>query len=293
MDEDKPVAKEAAIARGGAGRAVQTIGIKAFLEGTPPGVGAMALGSIEWHDLSLFRIVLPNLTLHCGSQLCGGPREFAPQESIRRRGMENFVFAHFQCENCGKSVKSFALIVTVEERARDAHVVKLGETPPFGPQVSSKVSTLVGSAREYYFKGTRSENQGLGIAAFAYYRRVVEDRKDELLSQIRKVAEKLGGAPQLLEELDAAMKETQFTNAVDKVKHAIPQTLLIDGHNPLTLLHAALSEGLHARTDQECLEIATSIRVVLADFVERASNAIRDDAELKAAVGRLLRREGR
>jgi hypothetical protein len=69
--------------------------------------------------------------------------------------------------------------------------------------------------------------------------------------------------------LTAAKNETQFTRAVEVVKHGIPQALLVNGHNPLTLLHKALSEGLHAQTDEECLELATAIRVVLADLVER------------------------
>ncbi|MBB3176248.1 hypothetical protein [Variovorax sp. Sphag1AA] len=166
--------------------------------------------------------------------------------------------------------------------------MKFGERPQFGPPTPARVTTLVGSARDYYFKGTRSENQGLGIAAFAYYRRVVEDRKAEIFAEIRRVASKLGGSTELLAELDAAAKEQQFSAAVAMVKHGIPASLMINGHNPLTLLHAALSEGLHAQTDAECLELATSIRVVLTDFVERVGNALRDEAALTAAVSRLM-----
>lgn len=55
----------------------------------------------------------------------------------------------------------------------------------------------------------------------------------------------------------------------------IPQTLLINGHNQLTLLHSALSEGLHDQTDEKCLELATSIRVVLTDLADRLGCAQR------------------
>lgn len=54
------------------------------------------------------------------------------------------------------------------------------------------------------------------------------------------------------------------------------------------LLHNALSEGLHAQTDEECLELATSIRVVLTDLVERMASVLSDHAELKTAVKRLV-----
>ena len=54
-------------------------------------------------------------------------------------------------------------------------------------------------------------------------------------------------------------------------KVAIPESLLINGHNPILLLHNALSEGVHAMTDEQCLELASSIRIVLAELSERIS----------------------
>ncbi len=50
-----------------------------------------------------------------------------------------------------------------------------------------------------------------------------------------------------------------------------------------------LSEGLHAGTDKECLELATSIRVVLTELAERISQALKDEAELNQAVARLMK----
>jgi hypothetical protein len=88
--------------------------------------------------------------------------------------------------------------------------------------------------------------------------------------------------------LEDARKETQFSKAIETIKPGVPQALLIDGHNPLTLLHNALSEGMHAQTDEECLELATSIRIVLTDLVERLASVLSDHVELKAAVSKLL-----
>jgi len=118
-------------------------------------------------------------------------------------------------------------------------------------------------------KGRRSENQGLGIGAFGYYRRVVENQKNRILDEVIKVSEKLGATKDLLGELRKAKDEGQFTKAIESIKHGIPQALLVDGHNPLTLLHSALSEGLHGQPDEECLALATSIRVVLTELADR------------------------
>ena len=71
-------------------------------------------------------------------------------------------------------------------------------------------------------------------------------------------------------------------------KDSIPQALLIKGHNPLRLLHSALSDGLHDRDDAYCLEQASSIRVVLAELSERLAQALKDEAELNRALSHLL-----
>jgi hypothetical protein len=91
-------------------------------------------------------------------------------------------------------------------------------------------------------------------------------------------------------KLSAAAKETQFSKAVGDIKGAIPDVLKIDGHNPLTLLHKALSEGLHDRSEEECLELASSIRVVLSELADRIGQALKDEKELQDAVSRLITR---
>ena len=129
----------------------------------------------------------------------------------------------------------------------------------------------------------------MGVGAFAYYRRVVENQKSQLLDEIIRVAEKVGAPDEMLTDLKRAKVETQFTKAVEDVKHGIPASLLVSGHNPLTLLHSALSKGIHARTDEECLALAASIRCVLADMADRLGHALKERAELDEAVNKLMK----
>ena len=78
-------------------------------------------------------------------------------------------------------------------------------------------------------KGRRTENQSLGIGAFAYYRRVVENQKDRLLEEIRKAAVRLRADQELLDKIDLAIKEPRFSKALDLVKGAIPDGLKVQG----------------------------------------------------------------
>src|SRR5690606_30885251 len=142
-------------------------------------------------------------------------------------------------------------------------------------------------------KGRRCENQGLGVGAFVYYRRVVENQKNRIFDEIIRVSQHLGADGQLLADLEAAKNETQFTKAVDTIKHALPQSLLVNGHNPLSLLHSALSEGVHELTDAQCLDLASSVRIVLIELADRLSQAMKDEVELNEAVNRLARKKGK
>lgn len=61
----------------------------------------------------------------------------------------------------------------------------------------------------------------------------------------------------------------RFQQSVDEIKGCLPQILLIQGENPLELLHPVLSDSIHDRSDEEALEIASEIRLVLINLAER------------------------
>ena len=91
----------------------------------------------------------------------------------------------------------------------------------------------------------RTENQGLGIGAFIYYRRVVENQKNRILHKVIDVSEKIRADNDKILQLKSAVKETQFSKALEMAKDVIPESLLIYGHNPISLLHSALTRIMH------------------------------------------------
>ena len=165
---------------------------------------------------------------------------------------------------------------------------KLGELPPYGPPIPSRLIKLIGPDRDIFLKGRNCENQGLGIGAFAYYRRVVENQKNRILEEIVKVSEKIGVQRDKIDTLHEAIKETQFSKALKMAKDVMPERLLIDGHNPIFLLHRALSQGVHELSDEECLKRANTVRLVLGELSERLSAILKDKAELTEAISTLM-----
>lgn len=265
-----------------------------FLESTPPNHLAKIsnLSSYEGqHGVMSNVIQLPEIQLHCPRESCNGVRFFrcVLGNSVTLSTKESNFFVGYVCSNCQRHRKTYSLTARVSaDRGTVGEVTKFGELPPFGPPTPARLISLIGPDRDTFLKGRRCENQGLGIGAFIYYRRVVEHQKNRILQEIIKVSEKVGTTDAKLKILRDAKSESQFSKALDMAKNAIPESLLIDGHSPLLLLHGALSEGVHALSDEECLAMASSVRVVLGELSERLSQALKDEVELTKALSTLM-----
>jgi hypothetical protein len=275
---------------------VTRLTLKEFLESRPPG-GACSISDL-WHwektgTSNTPYLNKPQLMLHCSHKDCDGPRYYrCTTQYTRLNEEENSLFLDYVCSNCQKTYKRFSIFVSIAPKIaaqiNQGKCEKYGEVPAFGPPTPPRLLRLFGSDKDVFLKGRRSEIQGLGIGAFAYYRRIVENHKDDIFSEIIKVCEKIGSTPEVISLLNTAKREVQFSSALEKAKEAIPAALLINGHNPLTLLHSALSSGIHAKDDAECLELANDIRIVMSELANRLGQALNDEKELSAAVNRLL-----
>lgn len=72
--------------------------------------------------------------------------------------------------------------------------------------------------------------------------------------------------------------------------NAIPAVLLIDGHNPLALLHDLLSEGIHQLSDAECLQRSKEAEVVLCEIADRMQTAMTERKAVRAAITSIMNR---
>jgi hypothetical protein len=277
-----------------------------FLEKVPPGTQRRVTNFMIGDGLPgkplIWYLVPSEIQLHCPENKCKGTRFFRwdrEGHELARSTAERPPIIHptwtvhfmtFVCANCLTAQKTFALALKRDNVDEDAgHAVKFGELPVYGPPTPTRLLSMIGEEnREVFLKGRRCENQGLGVGAFVYYRRVVERQKNSIIGEILRVAKATNASPKTVQGLESAMKEGQFSRAVELAKDGIPSTLMIKGHNPLILLHNALSEGLHTKSDEECLALANDIRVVLAELSERIGQALKDERELNDAVTRLM-----
>jgi hypothetical protein len=134
----------------------------------------------------------PAIQLWCDSQECNGVRTFDPEErrfhvaESDEEPRERFVT--FQCRNCRRAKKKYAILYGYGKDHKMIEAIKLGEIPPLSQRIPSRLRKLVGTDQEKFDKGLRSEAHSLGVGAFAYYRQVVENQKDRLINEIINVA---------------------------------------------------------------------------------------------------------
>jgi hypothetical protein len=270
-------------------------GLAGFLESTPPGVIEEIPDLLTLTPQGHCVVAQPDIRLHCSTETCEGLRVFQAISDWIYAGddpSEKYGYAIYRCRNCNKTLKIYALSIRKNPDSFDRGTAyKLGEVPLFGPPTPPRMISLIATDKDIYLQGRRAEDQGFGFGALAYYRRVVENQKARIIREIGRVAKKFGTSDANLGVFEAAASEPDFGSAVDLIKADVPPALLINGHDPLTLIHSALSEGMHEQNDAICLELAQIIRVVLAELADRISQLLKDEQELNHAISRLIKRK--
>jgi predicted house-cleaning noncanonical NTP pyrophosphatase (MazG superfamily) len=169
----------------------------------------------------------------------------------------------------------------------DDYVMKAGQYPPWEITPDKNLSELLGEHQDYYKKGLVCESQGYGIGAYAYYRRIVEEIIDSLLDSIVDLIPE-GEKQRYVEALERTKKATIAQKKIDLVKDLLPEILRPNGMNPLNILHSTLSEGLHDKTDEECLEIVGSVREILVFLVNRILQTRQTSKKFTISMQKLL-----
>lgn len=205
---------------------------------------------------------LPQLKMYCGNDKCRHETLWDADSDTVYFGTKYVEERQYTCRNCGKS-KAFYLFVW--QVLKDFNVfVKVGQWPALTIEPSPSLARVLSPEDSaLYKKALTNANFGYGIGAVAYFRRVLENKINELLDLIVEAAqsEKLG--------TDEVQRIAQIKNShrvEDKIHAAsliLPAHLRPGGHNPLDKLYGPLSAGLHGESDDECLTIFTDAKFVL------------------------------
>jgi hypothetical protein len=181
----------------------------------------------------------------------------------------------YKCVECERQLIWFWLYGNLNEN----YLMKIGQWPSWLPSIDSTLEDALRENLDIYKKGLYCENEGCGIGAFAYYRRVVENIIGGLLDELYEAVNaddtlEVGVRDSYETMYRRAKKSKDATSKIECAFEMLPDDL-IEGisTNPLKMLHSALSIGLHSDPDEKCLRSAGDIRTALNFLVKGISEA--------------------
>jgi hypothetical protein len=167
-----------------------------------------------------------------------------------------------------------------------SQVLKIGQFPALSINIPKALERNLGNVHAaLYKKALANRNEGYGLGAVSYIRRVVEDKTEELIEVVAQLAESQQIDPEIVKKIRAAKTEqTTYDNKLKIASTVIPASLLIDGANPLDALYGLVSGGLHDLTEEQCINIADETKSVFEFTFTRLRAETKERQDFAAKV---------
>jgi hypothetical protein len=173
------------------------------------------------------------------------------------------------------------------QKSGGAYAQKVGEFPRASISIAKTLEKELGPTAEYYKRGLISRNSGFGLGALAYLRRVVEEKTNDLIEVVAQLAEAQNEPPTVVAAIQSAREQkTTYDQRIRIASEAMPPSLKPDGANALAVLFDLISAGLHAGSEEICLEIADEIR----DVFEHVFSTLRAQVDAQRQMSAKLKK---
>jgi hypothetical protein len=193
----------------------------------------------------------------------------------------------YSCSECRKGSYLFVVEIDVKE----GWIRKFGQLPPWNIRLGRQLRTHLGGAAEHFEKALICLSQSYGLAACAYLRRALEDSIDQLLRLEHEVLELEGSDGEASARFRQALASKDFQAKTEAAYRLAPRSIIVDGENPLKLIHDQLSKGVHRLSEDECTDVAQTVAVAL-EFTVTELNRRRSARSAFAETLRKVRERG-
>jgi hypothetical protein len=288
--------------------------IRALLENDPP-FKRVPFELSEATELSRLDELAPkSLTLACSCS--PDPTTWKPPETFAREAVQDTSRweAHriwvYRCTDCEKRASVFwvAFRSTKNETLpgrvtqggnRDATsagtIEKVTQWPRWTVRIPKRVEKAFGEKVVLLQRAIHCLQEGYGIGAAAYLRRLVEDEARAIVELVRDAA-RLDGDQEALRNADEALSHESASKRLEIAAKRIPPSLRVDSGNPLEVLYGSLSGPLHSETEDEAVVVASMLVEALlfvfeglkqrVDERQRFAETIRSASQRLAATKR-------
>jgi len=223
----------------------------------------------------LVRNISPRIVLfHCG--ICKAERPFNAEKGdtwhmpvdrrhIERSGplsqglsanMSGIYEFYFTCSGCHRNV----FVAWIEFNYEERYIRKVGQSIAWRINLEKELEKDLGEDAELYKKALILLSQSYGIGACAYLRRIIENQINPLLQILYEMRQHEGAETSELEQIAETMRRKDFTSKVEMAAAILPDSIMIDGDNPVKLMHDRLSVNLHSLPEEEVIPIARALK---------------------------------
>jgi hypothetical protein len=194
-------------------------------------------------------------------------------------------YFEFTCVSCRSARREYLVEQIVGDEA--IQIQKYGERPRKSLSRDRALQRFLKDDLDNYEKAIVCLSHEYGIAAFAYFRRVIENNINRLLDLVQEDAQSSAASADIIAALAELRKESPMSEKIKIANHALPEHLKPDGLNPLGRLYQVLSEGVHSLSDKQCLDRAKVTSECLAFLVSELASGKEHRARFKSMVGEL------
>jgi hypothetical protein len=166
------------------------------------------------------------------------------------------------------------------------YIQKVGVFPEIKAKVDKEVSKHFDrETNNWYYKGLDCINKNYGIAAFAYFRRIIEK---ELLTIVKELKDLPGTDTMNISKLLLEYENTPAICTIyENIWQYLPNSLKGLGDNPIQLLYNQTSEGLHSLSEEDCLSRANNIAKLLDYTIKKINEEKSEILDVRNAIKQL------
>ena len=220
---------------------------------------------------------------------CGTVLRWVSSEELVA-GIGDMTVVWFTCRNNCQSMFGVWFLVSGDE-AGGYTLTKYGQHPPPERNPPKALAGALGADyTDFWRSGMTLRNNGYGIGAIIYFRRIVEGMTNDLLERLAVAMEASGDpADQVKDVRDLKEAKVSFDTKMEQAARMLPVHLRPGGANPVQAIFDVLSASLHNHTDAECCDLVDTIAEAMTLFLAKLNTHIEETKALKDAVQRIER----
>src|SRR5262249_8328778 len=190
---------------------------------------------------------------------------------------------HFKCTGCDDGGYYFFLYVN----AKEGWVRKIGQNPPWSTEIPRGVADLLGDDARLYRKAKICLSQSFGLGACGYLRKILEHQVNAILELLRDLRTASGAPESELIEIKEIIDGNLLTDKTDYAYKHAPHSIIVEGYNPLKLIHDFPGDAIHKLTEDQAIRRASQVIAAVEFVVREFQREKRSKGEFLAAIKNL------